>query len=80
MRWPPRAAGVRRYAITAAPATRHLGPTDRPATNLWLYGGITPGPMIEARRGDELEVEFLNNLDVPTTMHWHGIRNLNEMD
>ncbi|MEK9936853.1 MAG: multicopper oxidase family protein, partial [Rhodobiaceae bacterium] len=31
-------------------------------------------------RGEELEVEFLNNLDVPTTMHWHGIRNLNEMD
>jgi len=77
---PSLAAGIRRYAITAAPAARHLGPSNRPATKLWLYGGTTPGPMIEARRGDELEVEFLNNLDVPTTMHWHGIRNLNGMD
>ncbi|MGB2187465.1 MAG: multicopper oxidase family protein [Candidatus Puniceispirillaceae bacterium] len=77
---PSLAAGVRRYAITAAPAAQHLGPTDRPATDLWLYGGTSPGPMIEARRGEDLEIEFLNNLDVPTTMHWHGIRNLNEMD
>lgn len=77
---PSLAAGVRRYAITAAPAARHLGPTDRPATDLWLYGGTSPGPLIEAVRGEELEVEFLNNLQVPTTMHWHGIRNLNEMD
>jgi FtsP/CotA-like multicopper oxidase with cupredoxin domain len=77
---PSLAAGVRRYAITAAPASRKLGPADRPSTRLWLYGGTTPGPMIEARRGEDLEVEFLNNLDVPTTMHWHGIRNLNEMD
>ena len=77
---PSHASGVRRYAITAAPAVQHLGPADRPATSLWLYDGISPGPMITARRGEELEIEFLNNLDVPTTMHWHGIRNLNEMD
>lgn len=77
---PSLAAGVRRYAITAAPTAAHLGPPDRPATSLWLYGGTSPGPLIEAWRGEELEVEFLNNLDVPTTMHWHGIRNLNEMD
>jgi len=77
---PSMASGVRRYAITAAPTAQHLGPMDRPATDLWLYGGTSPGPMIEARRGEELEVEFLNRLDVPTTMHWHGIRNLNEMD
>ena len=77
---PTLAAGVRRYAITAAPASQHLGPSDRPATSLWLYGGTSPGPMIEARRGEELEVTFLNNLEMPTTMHWHGIRNLNEMD
>ena len=73
-------AGVRRYAVTAAPATQRLGGADRPATGLWLYDGVSPGPMIEAERGDELEVVFTNRLDVPTTMHWHGIRNLNEMD
>ena len=25
-------------------------------------------------------MEFTNRLEVPTAMHWHGIRNLNEMD
>ncbi|MEC7650728.1 MAG: multicopper oxidase family protein, partial [Pseudomonadota bacterium] len=73
-------AGVRRYAVTAAPASQKLGGADRPATGLWLYDGVSPGPMIEAERGEDLEVVFTNNLDVPTTMHWHGIRNLNEMD
>jgi len=73
-------AGVRRYAVTAAPASQKLGGADRPATGLWLYDGVSPGPMIEAERGEDLEVVFTNRLDVPTTMHWHGIRNLNEMD
>ena len=27
-----------------------------------------------------LRAEVQNNLDVATTIHWHGIRNLNEMD
>ena len=76
----PARAGVRRYAVTAAPATQKLGGADRPATGLWLYDGVSPGPMIEAENGDDLEVVFTNNLEVPTTMHWHGIRNLNEMD
>ena len=33
-----------------------------------------------AAKGEVLEVEFHNNLQEPTTIHWHGIRNLNEMD
>ena len=72
--------GVRRYAISAGAATHRLGQQGAPATDLWLYDGVSPGPMIRARRGETLEVVFTNNLDVPTTMHWHGIRNLNEMD
>ena len=27
-----------------------------------------------------MEVKFTNTLEVPTTMHRHGIRHLNEMD
>ena len=32
------------------------------------------------RKGETLEIDFHNKLDQPTTIHWHGIRNLNEMD
>lgn len=33
-----------------------------------------PGPMIEAKVGDRLIVHFKNELDEPTTIHWHGLR------
>ena len=36
--------------------------------------------MLRYRKGDMLRAEVQNNLDVATTIHWHGIRNLNEMD
>ena len=45
-----------------------------------LYNGQTPGPLLCAHKGDVFVVEFVNQLDQPTTIHWHGIRNLNEMD
>ena len=71
---------VVRYALAARAAKQRLGPEEAPETDLWLVNGVSPGPLIEARRGDELEITFTNELDLPTTMHWHGIRNLNAMD
>ena len=73
-------SGLRRYRIEARPARARLGEEGAAETNLWLYNGTSPGPVISALRGETLEVSFTNSLDVPTTMHWHGIRNLNEMD
>ena len=49
-------------------------------TSLWLCNKTTPGPLLKARRGEIIEVEFINRLDHPSTIHWHGIRNINEMD
>ena len=69
-----------RYQLTAAPATHRFGGEDKPLSDLMLYNGQSPGPALAARKGDILEVEFVNQLDQPTTIHWHGIRNLNEMD
>ena len=40
----------------------------------WSYNGITPGPAIEARQGETLVVRLTNQLDEPTTIHWHGLR------
>jgi blue copper oxidase len=39
------------------------------------YGYSAPilGPVLRARRGDEVEVTVENALDVPTTVHWHGL-------
>lgn len=41
---------------------------------------IVPGPLIEAKVGDRLVVHFRNELSVPTTVHWHGLRLPIEMD
>jgi FtsP/CotA-like multicopper oxidase with cupredoxin domain len=44
------------------------------ATRAWGYNAQVPGPVIEARVGDVLEVHLINNLSQPTTLHWHGLR------
>ena len=77
---PSLAKGLVRYQLTAAPANHRFGGEDKPLSDLMLYNGQSPGPALTARKGDILEVEFVNQLDQPTTIHWHGIRNLNEMD
>jgi len=44
------------------------------------YSDSLPGPLIRARRGDQLRVHFENQLDEPTSVHFHGIRGPNAMD
>ena len=43
-------------------------------TRVWAYDGQVPGPVLEARVGDVLEVRLTNRLREPTTIHWHGLR------
>jgi FtsP/CotA-like multicopper oxidase with cupredoxin domain len=43
-------------------------------TRAWGYNGQVPGPILEARVGDVLEVHLTNRLAEPTTIHWHGLR------
>jgi len=64
--------------LRAAPATKEYLPGRQ--TAVWAYNGSTPGPVIEARRGDQIIVHFQNDLPEPTTIHWHGLRVPNDMD
>jgi FtsP/CotA-like multicopper oxidase with cupredoxin domain len=43
-------------------------------TRAWGFNRQIPGPTIEARVGDVLEVRFTNRLPEPTTIHWHGLQ------
>jgi FtsP/CotA-like multicopper oxidase with cupredoxin domain len=38
------------------------------------FNGQVPGPVLEARQGVPLEIEFTNRLPEPTVIHWHGLR------
>jgi FtsP/CotA-like multicopper oxidase with cupredoxin domain len=44
------------------------------------FNGAIPGPVIRARRGDEVRVRLVNGLDQPTALYWHGVRAANPMD
>lgn len=46
----------------------------------WGYNNQVPGPVLKARKGDTLVINFKNNLDEPTTIHWHGLRIPSLMD
>ena len=48
--------------------------------DLMTYNGSFPGPLLEANVGDTVIVNFTNQLDEPTTVHWHGLRVPDEMD
>jgi len=37
------------------------------------YSGHILGPAIRLRRGDEVEMTVENELDIDTTVHWHGL-------
>ena len=53
---------------------------DGTTTQVWAYNGMVPGPLIQARQGDTVRVNFTNRLGTKTTVHWHGLRIANEMD
>ncbi len=67
-------------ALTARKATVQLAPEGYPATEVWSYDGTIPGPLIRVPQGGRVTRQLVNDLDVPTSIHWHGIRIDNAMD
>ena len=63
--------GLFKAELTAAPLQVELLP-GKPTT-FWAYNGSVPGPLIEAREGDSVEIRFTNHLAQPSTIHWHGL-------
>ena len=68
------------FDLTASESFQNLVGPEYPDTRLWLYNDQLGGPLLNARQGDLLQVRFRNKLPVPSTIHWHGIRNVNAMD
>jgi hypothetical protein len=60
--------------LTAKSGSASLLGKDGPRTEIWGYDGTVPGPVLWARRGDEIRIRLLNQLTQPTSIHWHGIR------
>lgn len=50
------------------------------AIAMYAYNGQFPGPTLKVKQGSTFTVNVTNNIDVPTTIHWHGIRIENKFD
>jgi len=37
------------------------------------YNGASPGPVLRFREGEDVTIHVTNNLDEPTSVHWHGL-------
>lgn len=63
--------------IEARPGKARIGAGE---TDILGFDGVTPGPVLRYRQGDELNVRLVNKLDMPASIHWHGMRGDNAMD
>ena len=70
--------GIVEVNLTAMEADIDLGTGT--LTRLLTYNGSMPGPVIEAEVGNTLIVNFTNNTDLATVVHWHGLENVANMD
>ena len=46
----------------------------------YAYNSQFPGPLLKVKQGTKIKILFKNNLNEPTTVHWHGIRMENRFD
>ena len=59
------------FTLTAAPKALSLLPGI--TVSAFAFNGEVPGPELRVRQGDRVEVRFVNSLNVPSSIHWHGV-------
>lgn len=65
------------YDMTAGVVKKTIGNKE---IRMLAYNGSIPGPLIRAPKDAEITLRFTNNIDVPTTIHSHGVRLANAFD
>ncbi|WP_346293216.1 multicopper oxidase family protein [Sphaerothrix gracilis] len=64
------ADGVLNFDLVAEAQRVRLGNRN---ANLLTYNGQIPGPRLEANPGDTVQISFINRLNQPTNLHYHGL-------
>ena len=41
---------------------------------MYAFNGMVPGPLIRVAQKSTITVRFHNRIDLPSTIHWHGLR------
>lgn len=65
------------YTLSAGIVKKNINGKD---VKMLAYNGSIPGPILTIPQGATVTINFKNNLDVPTTLHSHGIRDENKFD
>jgi FtsP/CotA-like multicopper oxidase with cupredoxin domain len=66
---------------TLALEARLIRRTIRGATYaMYGFNGQYPGPLIRVRQNATVYVRFTNHIDLPSSIHWHGVRLDNRFD
>jgi suppressor of ftsI len=47
---------------------------------MYAFNGMVPGPLIRVAQRATITVRFHNRIDLPSTVHWHGLRQDNRND
>jgi L-ascorbate oxidase len=58
------------YELTVDPVTIDTGDFVRAGIG---YNGASPGPVLQFKEGENVTISVTNNLDEPTSIHWHGL-------
>lgn len=65
------------YRLEIAQQTVNI--TGKPLKKITVNGTI-PGPTLRFTEGEDVTVNVTNHMDVPTSVHWHGLLLPNSMD
>jgi FtsP/CotA-like multicopper oxidase with cupredoxin domain len=65
------------FELEAKPVLKEINGEQH---RMYAYNGQIPGPMFKVKQGSTVFFDFTNNLDMDTTVHWHGVRIDNEFD
>ncbi len=58
------------YDLSVDPVVINTGEFTREGIG---YNGASPGPVLRFKEGEDVTINVTNNLDVDTSVHWHGL-------
>jgi nitrite reductase (NO-forming) len=64
---------TKEFTLIAKEVTLDISPSKE--IKAWTYNGSIPGPTLRVTEGDKVVVHFINKLDLPHTVHFHGGHN-----
>lgn len=65
-------AGAREVVYNLTIVGEEVNITGKPVMGMTINGGI-PGPTLRFNEGDTAVIHVHNKMDIPTSVHWHGL-------